>query len=84
MTKHMQVCEIGAPNGAIFPPTTVNFAENGIFWLPVKLKRLFYQKTLHFTDMPHPWKKTKHMFTYSMDRALTFFKGDNSGTVNKI
>ena len=38
MTIHMQVCEIGVPHweGAIFPPTTVNFAENGTFWLSVK------------------------------------------------
>ena len=46
MTKHMQVCEIGAPHGggAIFPPTTVNFAENGTFWLSVKHKRLLFIK----------------------------------------
>ena len=46
MTKHMQVCEIGVPHGggAIFPPTTVKFAENGTFWLSVKHKRLLFIK----------------------------------------
>ena len=29
-------------------------------------------------------EKPKHMFTYSMYKALTVFKGVNSGTVNKI
>ena len=63
MTKHMQICEIGAPHGGggeeyIFPPTTVNCAENGTFWLSVKHKRktAFYQKTLYFMDVPLPWK----------------------------
>ena len=61
MTKHMQVSEIGAPHGggAIFPPPTVNFAENGSFWLSLKHKRLLYiykKKNLYFTDMRYPWK----------------------------
>ena len=82
----MQVCEIGATHGggANFLPTTVNFAENGTFWLSVKQKRLFfYLKTLYFTDMPHPWKNQSICLLIQW-RVLIFFKGDNSGTVNKI
>ena len=49
---------MGAPpvGGTILPPTTVtvNFAENRIFWLSVKLKKTaLYQNILYFTDMPH-------------------------------
>ena len=66
MTKHMQVCEIGASHGggAIFPPT-VNFAENGTFWLSVKHKRLLFIKrpctlrTCHIHE-----KKTKNNKAY--------------------
>ena len=88
MSKHMHVCEIMAPHGggAIFPPTTVNFTENGTVWLSVKHKRLFVflSKDLVFYGHLTSIEKPKHLFTYSMDRALTFSKGDNSGTVNII
>ena len=82
----MQVCEIGAPHGggAIFPSPTVNFAENGTFWLSVKHKRLLLSKDLILYGHAISMEKPKHMFTYSVDRALTFFERDNSGTVNEI
>ena len=59
--------------GVIFPPTTVNCAENGTFWLSVKHKRPNFLKDLVICGHATYMKKLKHMFTYSMGRALTFF-----------
>ena len=50
-----------------------------------KNKRLlFLSKDIILYRHASSMEKPKHMCTYSVDRALTFFKGDNSGTVNKI
>ena len=73
MTKHMQVREIGAPHGggAVFSPTTVNFTANVTFWLSVKHKRLlFFQKTLYFTDMPHPCLKERFIHIYKLQQIF--------------
>ena len=48
------------------------------------MKDCFLSKDLVLYGHATSMEKPKYMFTYSMDRALTFLKGDNSGTVNKI
>ena len=50
----------------------------------LNIKDCFLSKDLVLYGRATSMEKTKRMFTYSMDRALTFFKGDNSGTVNKF
>ena len=71
----MQVCEIGAPHGggAIFPQTTVNFAENDTFWLSIKHKRLLFIKRPCTVRTCHIHGKTKaYVYLFNGQSSIIF------------